>query len=353
MKKLVLVILILLLIVANVWVIYNGELQAVSKNDKRVEFVVSENETYSSIATKLKSKNLIRSELAYKVYLKLNPPKNYLLTGKYYVSENMSVAELVKVLSKDAKSTAETVRITFKEGKNMRHIAALIADKTDNTVDDVMNAQKNVEYLNSLISEYWFLTDDIKKKDIYYPLEGYLFPDTYEFLKSDPVETIFKKMLDQMSLKLEPYKLEIENSKYSIHELITLASIVELEGASSNDRAAVAGVFYNRLKDGWFLGSDVTTFYAEKMDNWSVGLTRAQLDACNAYNTRGTCFKGLPVGPICNPGMESLASVFEPLEHNNYYFVADCNGKTYLSKNDTEHHKTINQLKASNLWCEN
>lgn len=353
MRKLVLIILALILVVANCWVIYNGELKAVGTSDKKIEFIVDENETYSSIATKLKAQKLIRSELAYKLYLKLNPPKTYLLTGKYYVSENMDVKELIDVLMNNAKSTIETVKITFKEGKNMRHIAALIAEKTDNTADDVINAQKDMEYLDSLIEEYWFLTDDIKNKNIYYPLEGYLFPDTYEFLKTDSVQAIFKKMLDQMKLKLEPYRLEIENSSYTIHELITLASIVELEGASSGDRASVAGVFYNRLKSGWNLGSDVTTFYAEKMDDWTVGLKNAQLDACNAYNTRASCLIGLPVGPICNPGIESLSSVFEPEPHNNYYFVADCNGKTYLSKDYSEHNRTISNLKASNLWCEN
>lgn len=352
MRKFVLVLLILFLMAANVFVIYKSQLKAVGTSDKKIEFVVNENETYVSIASKLKSMNLIRSELAYKVYLKLNPPKNYLLTGKYYVSENMDISELIDALANDAKSTAETVKITFKEGKNMRHIAALIADNTNNTADNVLEVQRDEEYLNSLINEYWFLTDEIKNKNIYYPLEGYLFPDTYEFLKTDSVQNIFKKMLDQMSLKLEPYKLEIKNSGYSIHQLVTLASIVELEGASSNDRAAVAGVFYNRLKSGWSLGSDVTTFYAEKMDDWTKGLTYAQLGACNAYNTRGTCVKGLPVGPICNPGIESLSSVFEPETHNKYYFVADCNGKTYLSKDASEHNRTINQLKASNLWCE-
>ena len=274
------------------------------------------------------------------------------MAGKYQISESMSVAELIKVFSTEAVSTAETVTIVFKEGKNMRHLAALIAENTDNTAEDVMEIQKDETYLDELIAEYWFLTDEIKNKDIYYPLEGYLFPDTYEFLKNDSVKNIFKKMLDNLALKIESYRIEIENADYSFHQLLTLASIVELEGASANDRAAVSGVFYNRLKSGWSLGSDVTTFYAEKMDDWTKGLTYAQLDACNAYNTRGTCVKGLPVGPICNPGLESLSAAFEPEAHNKYYFVADCNGKTYLSKDDAEHSRTIQSLKASNLWCE-
>ena len=338
---------------ANVWVIYNGQLQPVSSKTDKVEFIVEKGETYNLIAPKLKQMNLIRSEMAYKVYLRLNSLKS-LEAGKYFLSESMTVKEIVDELGKGSNYNTETIKITFKEGKNMRHIAAIIAENTNNTAEDVKEKQKDIEYLDSLINEYWFLTEDIKNKDIYYPLEGYLFPNTYEFLNKDvSIKTIFKTMLDEMGKKLEPYKLEIENSKYTIHQLVTLASIVELEGASSNDRAAVAGVFYNRLKSGWALGSDVTTFYAEKMDDWTKGLTYAELNACNAYNTRGTCVSGLPVGPICNPGIESLSAVLEPTEHNYYYFVADCNHKTYLSKDSSEHTKTINQLRASGLWCEN
>ena len=351
MKKLLLFLLILVLMAANIWVIYKGQLKPVGTSDEKVEFVVNDNETYISLASKLKNQGLIRSVLAYKVYLKLNPLKN-LQSGKYYLSQSMSVEELVETLGTKSLFNGETTKITLKEGKNMRAFAALVAENTDNTEEDVFEVLKDSEYLDKLINKYWFLTDDIKNKDIYYSLEGYLFPDTYEVLKNDSVETIIEKMLDNMERKIEPFKEDIEASDYSVHKLITLASIIELEGAGSKDRAGVAGVFYNRLKSGWFLGSDVTTFYAEKIDDWSKGLTWEELNACNAYNTRGTCFKGLPVGPICNPGLQSLSAVFEPEEHDNYYFVADCNGKTYLSKDASAHEKTIKELRASNLWCE-
>ena len=353
MKKLVLCLLILVLTGANIWMIYNCELKPVGTSNNKKDFIVEKGETYISIASKLKSANLIRSELAYKVYLKLNNLKP-LDAGKYQLSEDMSVEKIVNTLGAGSNYNNDTISITFKEGKNMRYIASLIEEKTNNKAEDVFTLLKNDTYIENLISEYWFLTDEIKNKEIYYPLEGYLFPDTYEFLNKDvKVETIFKKMLDHLSGKLEPFRSEIEESNYSIHKLITLASIVELEGATSKDRAGVAGVFYNRLNSGWALGSDVTTYYAEKIDDWSQGLTWKALDSCNSYNTRGPCVKGLPVGPICNPGLESLASVFEPESHNNYFFVADCNGKTYLNKDATSHERTIKELRASNLWCEN
>lgn len=352
MKK-ISIILSILIIIGSVLLllIYKIGISSVSSNSEVKEFIVEKGSTYVSISSGLKKQNLIKSELMYKIFIKLNKPSN-LEAGKYNLSENMNVRELVKVLSSGSNSKADTVKITFKEGKNMRYIANLISQNTNNTEEDVFNKLKDKDYINSLIEKYWFLTDDIKKEEIYYPLEGYLFPDTYEFLKDSSVEDIFKIMLDQMENKLKDLKEEIEKSKYSIHELITLASIVELEGSSSNDRAKVSGVFYNRLNNGWTLGSDVTTYYAEKKDDWS-GLTYSQLNKCNAYNTRGTCVKGLPIGPICNPGIESIKATINPEITNNYYFVADCSGKTYLNKTESGHNSTIKKLKNENNWCDN
>ena len=128
-----------------------------------------------------------------------------------------------------------------------------------------------------------------------------------------------------------------------------MASIVELEGVNSADRVNVAGVFYNRLNSGMSLGSDVTTYYAVKKD-FSTDLTVSELNSCNGYNTRGTCVKGLPVGPICNAGLSSISAAIEPEENDYYYFVADKNKKTYFSKDGVEHAETVARLKSEGLW---
>jgi len=334
-------------------IVFKINLKPVSDNTQIKEIIIEKGATYSSIAPLLKENNLIRSELFYKIYIKLNNPPQ-LEAGKYNLSESYSLEKIINILSEGSNYNSDTITITFIEGKNMRYIVSQIEKYTTNSANDVYELLDNQEYLDELISKYWFLTEDIKNKEIYYSLEGYLFPETYEFLNKDvSVKTIFDKMLTEFGKRIEPYKEDIEKSNYNIHELITLASIIELEGASSKDRSGVSGVFYNRLKDNWTLGSDVTTFYAEKMDNWSVGLNKSQLEDCNAYNTRGTCFTGLPVGPICNPGLESLISTFEPEQHKYYFFVADCAGKTYLTSTNAEHEKIIKKLKNENNWCEN
>ena len=154
-----------------------------------------------------------------------------------------------------------------------------------------------------------------------------------------------------MQNKLNAYEEDIKNSNMSVHELMTLASIVELEGARSDDRAGVAGVFYNRLATNTSLGSDVTTYYAVNKD-FSVDLTKSDLNSCNGYNTRGSCVSGLPVGPIASPSIESLKATLEPEKNDYYYFVSDKNGKTYFSKTYSEFEKSIKDLRASGMWYE-
>ena len=266
----------------------------------------------------------------------------------------MKLKEIIAMMQEGNSYNPNEIRITFKEGLNVRKIAKVIEENTNNSYDDVISLMADKDYIDTLINKYWFLTDSIKNSKIYYPLEGYLFPETYAFLNKDvTVKEIIEKMLNQMEKELEPYKSKIDESKYNVHELITLASIVELEGASANDRASVAGVFYNRLNDKWVLGSDVTTYYYLKIDDFKTSLNgNANLYTCdNAYNTRCTSFVGLPVGPVSDPGHESIEAVMNYKKHNYYYFVADCKGKTYLSKDGTEHYNTIQRLKNEGNWC--
>ena len=288
------------------------------------------------------------------LYLKLTNKSN-LKAGTYELSENMGVEKIVKILEKGTKYNPNEISITFKEGINIRKIATLISENTNNSYDDVIKKASDETFINTLIDKYWFLTDDIKNKNIYYSLEGYLFPDTYRFNNREvTTEEIFTKMLDEMDKKLSKYKDEINKSDLSVHEIITLASVVELEGAKATDRKGVAGVFYNRLASSAYptLGSDATTYYASKIDDWSYSLTYKELNDCkNKYNTRCSSNIGLPIGPICNPGIESIEATINPDKHEYYYFVADCNGKVYLTKNSTEHNNIINKLKKEDNWC--
>ena len=334
---------------------YNFNISKVSDDDTSREVIIDEG-SISDIAVTLKENNLIRNITVFKIYVKLNNKMN-LKAGTYMLSENMGVGKIVDILKKGSNINPNEISITFKEGINIRKIALIISEETNNSFDDVIDLVSDSSYIDDLINKYWFLTDDIKNKDIYYPLEGYLFPNTYRFTDKDvKVSEIFTKMLDETDKQLSKYRKEIENNDLSIHEILTLASITELEGAKANDRKDIAGVFVNRLNSSSFatLGSDATVYYASKIDDWTIGLTEKDLSNCsNRYNTNSRCSSnvGLPVGPICNPSIESIEASINPGKNDYYYFVTDCNGDLYMSKTLGEHNNTINKLIRENNWC--
>lgn len=331
---------------------YNINMSKVSKNDTSKEIIIENGASIDSIAKNLKENNLIKNITIFKVYTYISSKTN-LKAGSYELKENMGVKNIVDILENG--STKQGEGMTLKEGENIRTLATLISDKTNNEYDDVLSYVNNNEYINTLIDKYWFLTEDIKNNDIYYSLEGYLYPNTYSVSDNTSIEKIIKMMLDETDKQLTKYKSDIENSNLSIHEIMTLASIVELEVANKDDRKAVAEVFYNRLSSKSFptLGSDATSYYGAKIDKWDVGkLTSKELNDCsNKYNTRCATNIGLPVGPIGNPSIESIEAVLYPDNHDYYYFVNDCDGKLYMTKTQIEHNNTINKLKNEGKWC--
>lgn len=333
--------------------LYEWGLKPVTSDNHSVEFTITTGQTYLTIAKELKEKKLIHSELAYKIYVKLTKPTNFRV-GTFLLNQNMGVKKLVETLKEGSEASRNTITLTFPEGKHMRQIAKIIEKQTNNKEEEVYALLKDQTYLKELINQYWFLGEEILNEKLYYSLEGYLFPDTYEFQnKNVEIKEIFSKMLNQMGKKLEPYKEKIENSSYSLHQLLTLASIVESEATSNDQRSGVAGVFYNRLEENWPLGSDVTTYYASKVEFGERDLYQSELDDENDYNTRSKSMAGkLPVGPICNPSLDSIVAAIEPTQHDYYYFVADKNQETYFSKTNQEHVKIVNKLKSEGLWYE-
>ena len=222
----------------------------------------------------------------------------------------------------------------------------LFIDDTD-YYDKINNLYKYLEIIS--------LTDDILKTGIYYPLEGYLFPDTYEFMNKDvSVDTIITTLLNEFNKKVSPYKEEIENSNYNIHELITLASIAESESLPGADRKKVVSVSVNRMKNGMSLGSDMTAYYAYKLDDYkNGGLTIEQFNNCSSpYNTRCLSKMGLPIGPISNPSLDSIVGAIEYEDTTYLFYIADCSGKTYFTNTYDEFMSKINELQQQGRWCE-
>ena len=338
----------------GVFVWYNNSLkpvsrQAVDENDFiRVE--IEKGTTPIQIANLLKEKNIIKSADAMKIYIKLNNVST-LQSGKYDFNNSEDMPTIIQHIA-NGEVADDSVKITFIEGKNMRWIAKTIASKTNNSEDDVFNLLKDEDYIDSLIKNYWFITDEIKDEDIYYPLEGYLLPDTYVFENEDvSVKTIFNVILNFTKKYLDTVQDDIEDNNLTVHQILTLASLAELEGKNLEDREEIVGVFFNRINDGMSLGSDVTTYYAFKVDMGERDLTAKELNTENPYNTRGPNMSGkIPIGPICNPSKSAIEAVLNYKETDNYYFVADKNGDVHFTKNNEEHNKIIKKLKDEGLW---
>ena len=347
MRKIAIIFLIIGVLLLGTFGFYQYQVSPTDKSsDAKVEVVVKPGMSTSQIASLLKKKYLIRDEFFFKVYMKLNR-RDSIKASTYYLSKNMNLDKIVSLLEKGASNT--DISITFKEGKTIKDYAKVVSESTNISEEEFLTKMKDTTYLTSLINSYWFLTDAILDANIYYGLEGYLAPDTYNFKDKDvTVEEVIKTLLDQEEKNLSPYKDAL--SKMNIHEVLTLASMAELEGVKDTDRKLIVGVFQNRLSKGMNLGSDVTTYYAfnQAMDK---DLTSEMFNTYNPYNTRSSAMAGkLPVGPICNPSSESIVASINPTSSDYYYFVADKNGNVYYTKTSSEHSAKVKELKEKGDW---
>ncbi len=339
---------IILIFVLGMFVFFKTSLKAVDKNNKTpIEVVIPSGSTTTKIATILKEKDLIRNEFVFKLYLKIKKA-NSLKATTYQMNKTMNVEKIVNMLEKGNSYNPEQIKITFKEGQRITDYAEEIGTKTNRTPDEVLSIINNKDNINAFIDKYWFLTPDILNENIYYPLEGYLAPETYYFKNKDvEVLDIVNTMLKETAKNLEKYRSNIENN---IPYYMIMSSIVELEGTNTKNRKMIVGVFENRLNNSMNLGSDVTTYYALQKPMTS-DLTTEEFNTPNPYNTRGPGMIGkLPVGPICNFSLSSLEASVNPTKNDYYFFVADKNGEVYYSKTNKEHEQMVAEIKEKGDW---
>lgn len=341
--KLIIIFLVIVIILLISYFFYL--LTPVNDNSETFKYKINLGTSVREIVDDLKEKSLIKSEYATLIYLKLNS-KIVFKAGTYELSRNMATDEILNIFNKGLSIEKEGINITFVEGKRLTKYVSLISDKFNYSEEEIYEVLSNKTYLNELIDKYWFITAEILNKDLYYPLEGYLYPDTYNFSLDSSIEDIISVLLNNFNKKLEPYKTKIEASKYTFHEILSLASDVELEGKTVADRKLIAGIFLNRLNKNMSLGSDVTTYYAVNKE-LNEELWQKDLNEINPYNTRGGNMSGkINVGPICNPAMSSITAVLEPTNSDYYYFYADYkgDGTIYYTKNLTEHQKIVSKF---------
>ena len=322
-----------------------------AKSTDKMEVVIPANSSVKKVGEILKENGLIHNANFFSFYLKLFPLKDgkTLKAGTYFLSKSMDIDELIEVICAGNNSNENQIIVRFNEGIGIKKFASIVAEKTNNTEDDVYDALKDKDFLDELIKEYWFLDDSIKNNKLYYSLEGYLFPDTYYFKgKVVEVRDIIRKMLKREDEILSEYKDDIAASKYSVKDVIIMASIIEKE-VKTKDFDNIASVFYNRLASSMKLESCATLYYGSKKEFSDVGIaTGEMMQNDNPYNTY--MYDGLPVGPISLPSKEAIKAAVKPADTENLYFLSDNKGNTYFFKTYSEHQAKQRELEQAGLW---
>ncbi len=336
--KILLIIGVILIALIVIFVsLYFYFLTPVTRSSNVVNFTVNAGDSKTEIVANLKNADLIKNEYATLMYILVSGNTN-IQAGNYELNRNMSTKDIIRTLANGdiINAQREYVNITFREGITLEEYLELLSDNTNLEYDTIVAEINSQDFLNELIADYWFLTDDILNNDLYYGLEGYLYPNTYQIHTETTLNEVVRKMLDETARQLADIREDIENSNYSVHEILTMASIAEKEAMNYEDRTKVAQVIYTRLDLGMNLGMDVTTYYGVGK-RMTETLTELDLADDNPYNTRNASLIGLPVGPICNPSKESISAVLNPADTNYIYFFADIvTGNVYFTDKFSE-----------------
>lgn len=297
----------------------------------------------SAIVEILDGEGLVKNKFWAKVNTRLGA-YNSLQANTYVFNKGMAFNTIMNIINKGDFEYISKDSIEVRDGARLAQVADAVSEQLPYTADEILDRWADKDYLGTLIDKYWFLTDDILGEDVMFPLEGYLYADTYFVTTGNSTIEGFTEMcLDRMDEALSGKRSEIESSNFSVHEIITLASIVTKE-AQAGDQPGAAGVFLNRLDKGMSLGSDVTVCYIFQEDR--VDLRQSQLDSDNPYNTRK--FAGLPPGPICQIIDSSVDAILNPEPSNYLFFYAGPDGTVYYANTEEEHEANA----AAHPWTE-
>ena len=347
MKKLIKIVLcivlsICILILGGI-LFFRSQIQTKNYPDN-TEFIIDKGMYGREVFDKLKEENIIKnSDLAYTYMRFLSNTKMDFKAGKFLLPSGMNLDELVYYLSDDSKFYRPTSTITITEGMFLIDIASSLSNVLDVSKDELLDYWNNDDVCKEYMNEYPFLTSDIFNENIRYNLEGYLFPSTYEFYNDSSLDEITRKFLDgtlNVYLKYEDdfnntpsyyHYYEMKDHPATIHEIFTLASILEWESGNDEDMLDISSVFYNRLNYKPFdmLRSSVTACYSHGFDKDSCLLVDKDLDLAytednETYNTY-TKFD-LPIGPISCSGEKAIYAALHPNNTDYYYFVGDICG---------------------------
>lgn len=284
------------------------------------DFLISPNENFSSINSRLQKQNLISSARLFHRYSQMKGVLTKFKAGHYIIKTNSNMFDVYRILIIEKGVAA---LFTVPEGKNMYEIGRMLEASSITKYDDFITLAKDKKFLEEL----GIHADTV---------EGYLYPESYDLAPNLPAKAVIKMMVKQFFKKID--QIDFTVTSLTPRQVLILASMVEKETGDKKERPMIAGVFFNRLKLKMRMQSDPTTIYG-MFENYNGNLTKKDLQTPSDYNTY--TIPALPIGPICNPGVESIRAVLNPALHKYLYFVSQNDGTHIFSESYEKHEEAV------------
>ncbi len=308
-----------LLLLASVYIYYH---RPYDNQSREVEVEILKGETLAKIARKLADRHLIRFPECFALITRFLEKDRGLRAGQYVLHSTMSPKEILENL---CQGVVTLIKVTLPEGLTVEQVSSILEREGLAGREEVLRANRDPEFLKRL-----GITG--------LSLEGYLYPDTYHFASGISCRSILEILVAQFRKVYGPEAKAKEGvSEWSVHEVVTLASIIEKETSHSEEKPTVSSVLHNRLARGMPLQCDPTVIYG--IEDFDGNLKKVHLLTPGPYNTYLN--KGLPPGPICNPGLDSIRAAMNPEETSYLYFVSKNNGTHFFSSGIEEHNRAV------------
>ncbi|HUZ00429.1 MAG TPA: endolytic transglycosylase MltG [Thermomicrobiaceae bacterium] len=291
------------------------DVASAQSGDQPITFTVQNNETVDSVSNRLQQDGLIRSATYFKLKMRLGNSSSQLKAGQFILHQGMSVDQIITALT--TSESVKVIEVRFQEGWRAEEYAdKLVAVGLISTPDQFLNAMKSNQW------NFDFLTSRTDDQT----LEGYLFPDTYQFRADATPDDVINTLLQNFNSKVPPdLRAKSQALGLNFNQVMIIASIVEREAVVPGERPIIASVYYNRMKQNMPLQADPTVQYsAGKAGDWWPKVTQAALDNSSNYNTYHQ--PGLPPSPICSPSLASIEAALNPSKTDYLYFVAKNDG---------------------------
>ena len=298
---------------------FKKETSAVSDSNVKTIFTVPKGRSASEIGTLLFNEGLIKNKLAFKVYVQFLDRSKNINAGEYELSPSMTVSDIVRVVGKGAKE----LWVTIPEGLRKEEVVEKVITALE--IDEEKAEVFKTQFLN--------LAKDS---------EGYLFPDTYLLPREVSAEFVFNKLSSTFDDKFDSGVTPLLKGKFSRKEVVVMASILERETKTADEKPVVAGILWKRIENDWPLQVDATVQYAianSKLEDWWPILTLDDLNIDSPYNTYK--YKGLPAAPISNPGLRSLQAAANPMDSEYWFYIHSPDGVIHYAKTSAEHASNV------------